>query len=58
MEKKMRFATLAFIATACAACAGVGQPQVQNAPPPAGALEAQGVQPAEDEGLEPVSRPA
>jgi hypothetical protein len=37
MEKKMRFATLAFIATACAACAGVGQPQVQNAPPPAGA---------------------
>jgi hypothetical protein len=33
----MRIATLALIAITGAACAGVGQPQVQNAPPPAGA---------------------
>lgn len=33
----MRIATLVFVAVAGAACAGVGQPQVQNAPPPAGA---------------------
>jgi hypothetical protein len=36
MEKTMRVATLALI-IAGAACAGVGQPQVQNGPPPAGA---------------------
>jgi hypothetical protein len=33
----MRTATLALIVLAGAGCAGVGQPQVQNAPPPAGA---------------------
>ena len=33
----MRIATLALVVVAGAACAGVGQPQVQNAPPPAGA---------------------
>jgi hypothetical protein len=33
----MRVITLAFIAVIGASCAGVGRPQVQNAPPPAGA---------------------
>jgi hypothetical protein len=33
----MRAATVALIAMVSAACAGVGRPQVQNAPPPAGA---------------------
>ncbi|HJU42339.1 MAG TPA: hypothetical protein VJ691_05970 [Vicinamibacterales bacterium] len=33
----MRAATLALIAVISASCAGVGRPQVQNAPPPAGA---------------------
>jgi hypothetical protein len=32
----MRIATLALIALAATSCAGVGQPQVQNAPPPPG----------------------
>lgn len=33
----MRIATLALIAIVSASCAGVGRPQVQNAPPPPGA---------------------
>lgn len=37
MRRMMRLAAAASIAIAVPACAGVGRPQVQNAPPPAGA---------------------
>jgi hypothetical protein len=37
MKTMMRISTLALLAAAAASCAGVGRPQVQGAPPPAGA---------------------